>query len=118
MTGRSWRWLALLAMALVNLRLIESITTWVPGEVGIAVAFVVVSVSMLAFLLTPLRDRPQCEWEFPVVVPDSGRTHHVHHCADERGHISAGHVCRCGLSFYPRHATRQRYVTPPDGVTP
>lgn len=117
MTGVGWRRLALLGMALLCLRLIESITKWVPGAVGVAVAFVAVSVSMVAFLLTPLRDRPQCGLEFPVVVPDTRRTHHVHHCADERGHIGAGHVCRCGLGFLPSHAVSQRDVTPPDGVT-
>jgi hypothetical protein len=116
-TGVWWRRLALLAVALVNLHLFESITEWVPGPVGMLVALVAVTVFMLAFLLMPLRDRPQCGWEFPVVMPDARRTHHVHHCADERGHIDAGHTCRCGLGFLPGHTTRQRDVTPPDGVT-
>lgn len=117
MTGTGWRRLALLAMALLCLRLIESITKWVPGGVGVGLAVVVTSLFMLAFLVTPLRDRPECGWEFPVVVPDARRTHHVHHCADERGHISDDHRCRCGLGFHPRHGVPRRDVTPPGGVT-
>lgn len=63
MSGVAWRRLALLAMLLVNMRLAASIVEWIPGAVGITVALVATAVFMLAFLLTPLRERPRCGWQ-------------------------------------------------------
>ena len=102
MTGRAWRRIALAAMVLVHMDLARQILGWIPGEWGVVVAFVVSVFFMGCWLLVPLRERPRCGLLLPVLGPIVKSTDHkFHHCADELGHASDMHKCRCGLGYQP-----------------
>jgi hypothetical protein len=106
-TGRAWRRIALAALVLVHMDLAGQIIDWIPGEWGVAVAFVVTAFFMVFWLLVPLRERPRCGFQLPVVLTMSGSPgHRHHHCADELWHASTSHKCRCGLTYTPIETTR------------
>jgi hypothetical protein len=100
-TGRAWQRVALVALVFVHVDLAQQILGWIPGEWGVVAAFLVPAFFLVFWLLVPLRERPRCGFRLPIVIPDWKRTHQVHHCAGELGHISASHKCRCGLTFTP-----------------
>lgn len=102
MTGRTWRRIALAALVLVHMDLARQIIDWIPGEWGIVVAFVVLVFFLGCWVLMPLRERPRCGFQLPVVLTMSKAPgHRHHHCAGELGHASTSHKCRCGLTYTP-----------------
>jgi hypothetical protein len=116
-TGASWRRVALVALVLVHLRWVDAIKSWIPGEWGVAAAFVIPAVFLAGWALVPLRERPRCGFKFPVSGPLSKSSdHHEHHCADDRGHDSQTHKCRCGLGLTLAEGSAMRPVPIPDEV--
>lgn len=102
MSGAQWRRVALVALVLVHMDLAAQIVDWIPGEWGVVCAFVVSAFFMVFWLLMPLRERPRCGFQLPVILTmPKSPGHQHHHCADELGHASTSHECRCGLTFTP-----------------
>lgn len=107
MTGVGWRRVALVALVLVHLDWVRQIQSWIPGEWGVALSFLVPSFFLAGWLLVPLRERQRCGFRFPLSGPVLRPSDHAgHHCADELGHTSEMHRCSCGLGFTPAEALR------------
>lgn len=107
MTGRTWRRVALAALVLVHMDLAGQIMGWIPGEWGVVAAFVVSVFFLGCWLLVPLRERPRCGFQLPVTGPMlTTSDHEHHHCADDLGHDSTTHKCRCGLGYTPMGVQR------------
>lgn len=101
MTGASWRQVALMLLFGAAAR------CWIVADDRVGVWNAVMwTVVFAVCLCVRLKERPTCGFRLPLAVPAADGLHDVHHCADERGHTSRTHECRCGLGYTPVEVQR------------